>query len=178
MVTSSHCKPQLASHSRRTLTGDALPSWCLPIDPSDGVYFLPYGQFKTLQRRAHEAQRDDQREVAGAVVAFNDRLLGLRFLPNRDRSGGFAIEERHFRKASKAARELRKRVIGTFHSHPISAAVPGSRDLHIARLNSVNLIYDVCGRMARLWRITKRRRRKIAKELRLVIRSHSRLQSP
>jgi len=51
-------------------------------------------------------------------------------------------------------------MVGTFHSHPISEAVPGSSDLAKAKPGSLLLIYDVCGRAARLWRVRRERRGK------------------
>ena len=47
------------------------------------------------------------------------------------------------------------KVLGTFHSHPIGEAIPGPRDIQTARSGSLMLIYDVCGRQARLWKIQK-----------------------
>jgi proteasome lid subunit RPN8/RPN11 len=173
MLNPSQHKLQLASGKWAVLAGDIFPSWCLPIDPANGEYFLPHGEFKLLQRRAHKAQREDQGEVAGMVLAVNSRLLSLLFLHNCGKGGSFAFEESEIRNARKRARKLQQRVIGTFHSHPISAAIPSPGDLRGARLNSVNLIYDVCGRTARLWRISMKRRRKIAKEIKLVIKFQS-----
>jgi proteasome lid subunit RPN8/RPN11 len=63
-----------------------------------------------------------------------------------------------------------KRVLGTFHSHPISEAIPGRGDLARTALNSLCLIYDVCGRKPRLWKIVKRDGQRIANEVPLKVR--------
>jgi proteasome lid subunit RPN8/RPN11 len=169
MLNPSRHKLQLASDEWAVLTGGIFPSWCLPVDHSNGEYSLSHREFKLLQRRAQKAQRGGQGEVAGMVLAVNSRQLSLLFLHNCGEAGGFAFEESEIRHARKMARKLQQRVIGTFHSHPLSAAVPGPGDLRGARVNSINLIYDVCGETARLWRISMKRRRKIAKEIKLVI---------
>src|SRR5690348_1305419 len=99
MLNPSEHDLQLASDERAFLTDDILPSWCLPIDPSDGEYFLPHGEFKMMQRRAHKAQLENQGEVAGMVLAVKRRLLSLQFLHNCGKGGSFAFDEGEIRNA-------------------------------------------------------------------------------
>ena len=40
-------------------------------------------------------------------------------------------------------------------------------------LNGRELVYDVCGREARLWKILKRKSRKVAVEVPLILETHS-----
>ena len=62
---------------------------------------------------------------------------------------------RGLRKPQKVlARKAGKTVLGTFHSHPISEAIPSPGDFMGAGSlsDSLMLIYDVCGIEARLGR--------------------------
>jgi proteasome lid subunit RPN8/RPN11 len=54
------------------------------------------------------------------------------------------------------ARARGGRVVGVFHSHPISEALPSARDVAESPVNSLMLIYDVCGRETKLWRVVKK----------------------
>jgi proteasome lid subunit RPN8/RPN11 len=67
--------------------------------------------------------------------------------------GRFGISTSDLRNIQKALKSTGKKIVGTFHSHPISEAVPSPSDSHRAKLNSLMLIYDVCGREIRLWKI-------------------------
>ena len=48
-----------------------------------------------------------------------------------------------------------KKIFGTFHSHPITEAIPGKSDIDGAYRNM--LIYDVIGETARLWAIKRKK---------------------
>jgi proteasome lid subunit RPN8/RPN11 len=48
------------------------------------------------------------------------------------------------------------KTIGYFHSHPISRANPSRSDVQATPRGAFHLIYDVCGREARLWYFVKR----------------------
>ncbi len=68
----------------------------------------------------------------------------------------------------KALKKTRK-IIGVFHSHVVSEAHPGASDIQKARVSHLQMIYDVCGREAKLWRIKKTNGRKVAVEVPLLI---------
>ncbi len=70
-------------------------------------------------------------------------------------------------------------LLGHFHSHPISEAIPSPGYLKEAPLYSYQLIYDVCGSEARLWFITKRAKRKVALEVPLhrKLKTHQRTEN-
>ncbi len=92
--------------------------------------------------------------------------LELRFLTNRSqRAGRFTIARADYLKARESVRRMGKRVLGTFHSHPIGEAIPSRGDLSRATANSFCLIYDVCGRELKLWKIVNRRGQRVAKEV-------------
>jgi proteasome lid subunit RPN8/RPN11 len=121
-------------------------------------YVLPRMERMKLHRRALRAQRIDQGEVCGVLVRDSKYRLGLHFLQNRSTEPGrFEISGLDLAAVRKDAQPSGNEVVGTFHSHPISPAVPSRGDLRDARLNSLLLIYDVCGREIRLWRVKRNR---------------------
>jgi proteasome lid subunit RPN8/RPN11 len=129
-------------------------------------YVMPRTALRELHRLARQAQRLDQGEVCGLLGANVHCRLVLYLLPNRSRRPGhFRIRQADYLAAQRAISEQGKRVLGTFHSHPISEAIPSPGDLQGQRPGSLLLIYDVCGRKARLWKILKRGRQKITKEI-------------
>ena len=133
-------------------------------------FTLAAGEQRKLYRRAYRAQRIDQSEVCGLLIGNCGGRLKLCFLLNRSKQAGhWQLRISDIRMIRKTIRLRKKRVVGTFHSHPISEAVPGRGDVRGVPLNSLMLIYDVCGRRSRLWRIVKSGRRREAKEVPLAI---------
>ena len=133
--------------------------------PSSKYILLPE-QRNDLHRRALRAQRLEQGEVCGVLVTDSKCRLGLLFLENRNASPGrFEIRSSDLKAAHEAAQAMGKKTVGTFHSHPVSEAVPGRGDLSRAKLNSLMLIYDVCGREVHLWKIKKNRSRRTYEEV-------------
>jgi proteasome lid subunit RPN8/RPN11 len=115
---------------------------------------LPYRERRRLHDRASRAQRRNQAEVCGVVLVSKTNRLYLRFLRNQSRRPGeFRIDREDARAAVRAAEKNGHKLLGTFHSHPISEALPSPGDLDCGFLDGHELIYDVCGRDARLWRL-------------------------
>ena len=127
------------------------------------AYVLSQNEKRRLHYHAFRAQEDDHREVAGLLLRDANYGLKLQFLPNRAGSGSWSIARTDVRAARSHALTLGRRVIGLFHSHPLSHAVLGKRDLESTPVNWVHLVYDVCGRELRLWRVVRRNGRKAAK---------------
>jgi len=73
------------------------------------------------------------------------------------RRGSFEIRRADVAKARQAARVVASRLAGTFHSHLVSEAKPGPRDIREALHGALMLIYDTVGREWRLWRIRRGR---------------------
>jgi proteasome lid subunit RPN8/RPN11 len=93
------------------------------------------------------------REICGLILD-NGYLLELLPVKNQTRApGSFAISWKRWRKARRAARRLGHRVVGTFHSHPVSEAAPGPSDIQFAREGDLMLIFSCWDREARLWHI-------------------------
>ncbi len=129
-------------------------------------YILRRSELQKFHVSALQAQRRGQREVCGMLASDENGNLELRFLNNQSqRAGQFSMARADYLKAREAIRRMGKRVLGTFHSHPISEAIPRRGDLAGTALNSFCLIYDVCGREPRLWKIVKRRDQRVANQV-------------
>ncbi len=130
------------------------------------MYYIRTSDLRRLRALALKAQIRGQQEICGLLAGTRLRQLELWFLTNRSpNAGSFRMERAEYLRARREIRELGKHPIGTFHSHPISEAIPAKSDLAGAALNSLCLIYDVCGRTARLWKIVKRHDRRYANEI-------------
>lgn len=134
------------------------------------AFILPFRQRRRLNDRALRAQARDQREVCGALIATSACRLELRFLANRaDRPGKFSMRQADFAAVQASLQGTEWRLVGSFHSHPVGHAMPGPRDLRANRFGSLMLIYDVCAREPRLWRLGRRGRSRVAIEVPLVL---------
>ena len=165
-------KPRKKSVSKAFLIfiGEALPRWCDVERRPTKKYFLPFGERRRLHERALRAQAKDQLEVCGVMSADARGRIRLQFLANNSpKSLHFVLRERDIRAARKDAHLSGYDVIGLFHSHPVSSAIPTRTDLRSFRANTVNLIYDVCGREPRLWRVAKKRGRTVALQVPLIL---------
>jgi proteasome lid subunit RPN8/RPN11 len=136
---------------------------------------LPHREWRRLRRRAYAAQQDDLREVCGVVaVDRRDRIL-LVFVPNEsDRPANFHISGERIDRIRRELNAAHKKCVGLFHSHPIGDARPGPGDVRCLTVNDVTLIYDVCGRDARAWRVAHRSGRRHVIEVPLSIERSSR----
>jgi len=93
-------------------------------------YILRMPDLQKLHFSAVRAQRRGQKEVCGVLASDENGRLELRFLTNRSRRAGrFTIARADYLQAREAIRRMGKRVLGTFHSHPISEAIPRRGDL-------------------------------------------------
>jgi proteasome lid subunit RPN8/RPN11 len=118
---------------------------------------------RRLRERALRAQRKNQSEVCGVLVKRGQRLE-LMFLPNlSQRRGSFEMSRADISAHRARARSRGGRVVGAFHSHPVSEAVPSLSDIADSPVNSLMLIYDVCGRDVKLWRVVKQNGIKVAR---------------
>jgi proteasome lid subunit RPN8/RPN11 len=139
------------------------------------IYRISVRELRRLRKLAESAQKASQREVGGLVLSDDGFHLKLAFLTNQaSRPGQFLIKEPAYEAAKDRAERLGESILGTFHSHPISEAIPGAGDIKNAHKDIKNglsgplmLIYDVCGREAKLWEIRKVRGRRQTRELTL-----------
>lgn len=131
-------------------------------------FLISSTELDRLRLRAHRAQQRDQSEVCGILIINKQRLLKLIFLTNfSDRPGHYEIKKLEVKHALGSVR-LGWRPFGSFHSHPISEAIPGDGDKRGGFYRGIELIWDVCGRSGRLWRYYKSSSRDL-KELQLKV---------
>ena len=130
---------------------------------------MPHNEKRRLHYHAYRAQQKNQSEVCDMISINRNSRINLHFLKNNTyKAGSFRI----FAADVVALRQTlgkSKRFIGLFHSHVVSEAIPGARDLKEAYTSHLQLIYDVCGRVVRLWRIKNVKGRKIAVEVPLIL---------
>ena len=132
------------------------------------VYRIAARELGRLRTLAEARQKSSQREVCGLILSDDGVHIRLAYLPNQEpRAGRFMIRRQPYASAKDRARKQGEKVLGTFHSHPISEAIPGVEDIKKAKAGSLMLIYDVCGRQARLWKIRELRGHRRAAELTL-----------
>lgn len=125
-------------------------------------YRIPASQLSWFGARARSLARASQREIAGLLVARDDLLQLVELRNVSKRRGSFEIRRSDIRKADRAARVVSSTVVGTFHSHLVSEAKPGPRDIREASDGTLVLICDTIGQEWRLWRIRTGRAYKIA----------------
>lgn len=119
---------------------------------------------RLITTAAAEAKRDGQ-EIAGLLVDNGHRIELLPCTNKSRRAGAFAFVAREIRAKVRASEMLGHKVVGAFHSHPISLAEPSASDVKYARDDSLMLLIDCIAKTARLWRI----RRGAARELPLFL---------
>jgi proteasome lid subunit RPN8/RPN11 len=123
-----------------------------------------------LRKLAEDGQKSGQQEVCGLILSQDGFRLKLAFLRNQASGPGeFLIRRTVYKSAVDRAKRDGETVLGTFHSHPVSEAVPGHGDIKRAISGSLMLIYDVCGRKVKLWRVRKKKNGLGATELTLQL---------
>ncbi|SRR6266404_896327 len=133
------------------------------------AFILPFNESRRLHVRAYRAQQWDHREVCGVVAADADRRIILHFLRNGSETPGhFELDHRELRRLQGGLRRSGQLFIGIFHSHVVGTAEPSAGDLAGAWMSHLQLVYDVCGRETRLWRVMRRGRRLSAREVPLI----------
>jgi len=128
---------------------------------SERVYAFPRKQLRRLVKRAVKKSELSGREICGLILD-NGSLLELLALKNKSQApGSFELSWKDFKRAEQAARCLGHQVVGTFHSHPVSSAVPGPSDIQSATTGELMLIIGCWEKEAMLWRIRKGKAKKL-----------------
>lgn len=110
-------------------------------------------QIRDLIRIAVITKKPKGFEIAGLIIDTG-HCQSLILQTNASRTPGhFVFIPKQIRTTVKAAKRLGFSVIGTFHSHPASFAIPGSTDIKFAEEDDLMLVIDCFDREARLWRI-------------------------
>jgi hypothetical protein len=122
-------------------------------------FILPYRQYRRLHDRAYRAQQRGHQEVCGLLGSplSAPSHLSLHFLANGNAEPGkFTLSISVVRGARIAMAEGGIRHLGLFHSHPLWWSTLGRRDRRRTPTNWYHMVYDVCSREPRLWRVVKR----------------------
>ena len=151
--------------SARPAGGNVVRTWELLKN-----YHLPYLEYRRLHDRAYRAQQRDHGEVCGVLATDPKGRFKLFFLRNEsNHPASFGLQESTVDDTRRKVRETGLEAIGIFHSHSVGEAVLGPRDLRLAKARSLQLVYDVCGWEAKLWKIFQRNGRRRATELGLSV---------
>ena len=107
---------------------------------------------RTIWARARRLAKE-HREVCGLLVDHGGLVTLVETRNKSERRGGFWIHPVDWRAIERAAALLGSRIVGTFHSHPASAPVPGTGDLRGAVHGHAMIIFDATMGDLRTWRI-------------------------
>jgi len=141
----------------------------------NGIFRISPAEKRKLRRRARRAQQNGYQEVCGFLAVGPHRTLQLVFVANRaTKAGQFRIDSADEQRVRKALGKTR--IVGTFHSHPVSPPTPSDSDIARARIGHYLMIHDVCGCVTSLWRIGRTDGKKSANEIEL--RSTQRTKKP
>ncbi len=134
------------------------------------TYFLPSSELNRLHGRAYRAQQRGHFEVCGVAMIDSLYKISLWFLKNKislPRAYALDIAERSA--IARHARLSGLRPLASFHSHPVGYAKPSGTDILGAFYFGRELIYDVCGREAKLWGRRRSSDAILVRELPLVV---------
>jgi proteasome lid subunit RPN8/RPN11 len=121
-------------------------------------------QVRAFLKLAVKSSKTEGREICGLLLS-NGYCLELVLTQNKTkRPGGFSFYSREVLKIERAAPFLNYRIVGTFHSHPWSSAVPGKSDIEYAEDDSLMLIISCWDKEANLWRIYNRKAHQVKLE--------------
>lgn len=100
-----------------------------------------------------EAKKDAGKEICGFLID-NGYFLQLQLTQNTsERQGSFSYCKKEVKELMRSTRKLGIEIVGTFHSHPISEAIPGPNDVKYALDDDLMLIFDCIGNEGKLWYI-------------------------
>jgi len=116
------------------------------------LYTIHRLEIRRLNLLAQRAKNHGGREVCGLLLNLSGPALTFFVLRNESpQAGTFCIGSRAIEGLEAFCLQRGGRIVAAFHSHPISEASPGDRDVANAFYNSHALIYDVIGKEARVW---------------------------
>jgi proteasome lid subunit RPN8/RPN11 len=112
-------------------------------------------------KKAERAAHSDGREICGLLID-NGHFLEILETSNISQEGGhFQFDAKQIRRIKKAVTEIHHEIVGTFHSHPLAGAKPGSGDINGTVDDSLMLIIDCLHSDAQLWRIKNGKARRL-----------------
>jgi proteasome lid subunit RPN8/RPN11 len=110
-----------------------------------------------LHRLAYAAQQTGHKEICGLLALSDGEYLQLHPILNENTcSYKYQLSRSAIREAQRKLKGRGLEVIGSFHSHPLGYAVPSQGDFASAFYKKLELIYDVCAREIKVWRLVSR----------------------
>src|SRR5580658_2565672 len=106
---------------------------------------LAKSRFRSFQKAAYRSQQDCHKEICGALLCDSTGNLQLQFIKNlSEQPGRFEIRRKKLLDVSRAVKLDGLKLIGLFHSHPVSGPIPGLNDIKTTPVGFYHLILDVC----------------------------------
>ena len=134
------------------------------------TYWMSKAEAYRVRLIANRAQRRHH-EVCGIVVLGLRRRLRIVLVANRsDDECTWKLSQSSIRKVREQELKEGEEVFATFHSHPISEAIPGTMDIRTGFYHRRAMIFDCIGSEYRLWHKSKINGKIHLKELALKIR--------
>jgi proteasome lid subunit RPN8/RPN11 len=128
------------------------------------AYRLDEYNLRPLLKRAN-AEGKRLREIAGLLVD-SGTFLWLVEIRNTSKSpASFVLHRGDWAATERASKRLGFTIAGTFHSHIVSAPIPGEGDIRGAIDGELMLIFDAISSEVRLWRIRRGKARHVAHEI-------------
>lgn len=125
---------------------------------------IPKRELSRAIRSARKAAQN-HKEICGLLI-YNGHFIELLETRNASmKNRKFRFNENQIRTITEAVRLLRHEIVGMFHSHPVSKAVPGPGDIKGVLDNSLMLIIDCIGNEALMWKIRNGKARKMGMEI-------------
>lgn len=133
------------------------------------AFILPYKEKHRLHTRAYRAQQKNHCEICGVLIVGVDKKIELRFLKNACiKPYTYELKIDDVRLIQKTLPKDKK-ILGTFHSHPIGECVPSKGDIKKGFYKGTEMIYDVCGHEVKLWHLKNKSKIQHIKEIPLII---------
>lgn len=137
---------------------------------------MPYKEKRRLHGRAYRAQQKNHLEICGIFTSLPENKIKLYFLKNQsNKPYSYELNIRVIRNMRKILLNNNEKILGSFHSHPIGKPIPGKGDIKRGFYKGMEMIYDVCARELKMWRISKKKNNKYQlREIPLEIESKKR----
>ena len=116
------------------------------------IYRLNYSDLTLYMRQAVRAGKRN-REICGLLLAQHFRLTFVPVKNSATQIGSFEMWYPWIEIALKNDTSGAYSIVGSYHSHPVSDAIPGQSDIEGARLKSLMLILACWDQKVGLWQI-------------------------
>jgi proteasome lid subunit RPN8/RPN11 len=122
------------------------------------MYLFNKDQYQKLLREACDfARRNSGMEICGLMIHTGYYLKFVQTQNFSRKAASFILSKIDVRQIVAAAKILDQEVVGTFRSHPVGIAIPGSSDIKFAVDDSLMFIFDCTDKKGKLWKFRKGR---------------------